>query len=316
MIFFVGNTDYEWYRFLSERAPEDINFWQPGGILRFRAIQPGAPFLLKLKAPINKIAGIGFFSTFSLLPIDFAWEIFQERNGVASLDVFRRRIIHYRKPGNTLERNPNIGCIILTNPVFFNEEDWIPTPADWAQNIVQGKTYDMDNGNGIELWTQVYHLLEKYRLLDKEKEPGNPFYVKEGEQDRYRTNVMTKVRNGQGSFRVMVTDIYQRRCAISGERTLPVLEAAHIKPYENEGPHLISNGLLLRADIHKLFDHGYMTITDQFKIEVSRKIKEEFENGRDYYKYHGGDLLILPKRESEKPARLFLEWHNQNVYKG
>jgi putative restriction endonuclease len=59
-----------------------------------------------------------------------------------------------------------------------------------------------------------------------------------------------------------------------------------------------------------------MTITDQFKIEVSRKIKEEFENGRDYYKYHGGDLLILPKRESEKPARLFLEWHNQNVYKG
>ena len=50
-------------------------------------------------------------------------------------------------------------------------------------------------------------------------------------------------RLGQGAFRVVVTEAYHRRCAISGEKTLPVLEAAHIKPYTQEGPHEISNGL-------------------------------------------------------------------------
>ena len=82
---------------------------------------------------------------------------------------------------------------------------------------------------------------------------------------------------GQGAFRVLVTDAYTRRCSVTGERTLPVLEAAHIKPFAVAGPHIISNGLLFRSDVHKLFDTGYLTITSDHKTEVSRRIKEEFE---------------------------------------
>ena len=107
-----------------------------------------------------------------------------------------------------------------------------------------------------------------------------------------------------------------RKCAISGEKTLPVLDAAHIKPYDQSGPHSISNGLLLRTDLHKLFDKGYLTITNDYKIEVSRRIKEEFENGRDYYKYHGNNLMALPSRPIDKPSQKFVDWHNQNIYKG
>jgi putative restriction endonuclease len=316
MIFFVGNTDYEWFRFLCSRSPEDINFWQPGGKLRFHAINPGAPFLLRLKAPINKIAGIGFFSTHSLLPVDFAWEVFQERNGVDSQETLRRKINTYRSPDNSLEKNPVIGCVILTNPVFFREEDWITTPSDWFRNIVQGRTYDSESGLGKELWTSIENLLVKYKVFDLKKENESPFMVEDSEDGRYGSEILTRVRLGQGAFRVLITDIYNRRCAISGERTLPVLEAAHIKPYEKSGPHLISNGLLLRADIHKLFDKGYLTVTDQYKIEVSKRIREEFENGRDYYRYHGQDMFMVPSRESDKPSPLFLEWHNQYVYKG
>lgn len=316
MIFFVGNTDFEWFRFLSSRSPEDINFWQPGGKLKFRAINPGAPFLLRLKAPINKIAGIGFFSTHSLLPIDFAWEVFQERNGVNSMETFKRKINTYRSPDNSLEKNPVIGCVILTNPVFFHEEDWITTPSDWFRNIVQGRTYDSESGLGKELWMSIENLLAKYKVFDLKKENENPFMVEDSETGRYGSEILTRVRLGQGAFRVLITDIYNRRCAISGERTLPVLEAAHIKPYEKSGPHMISNGLLLRADIHKLFDKGYLTVTDQYKIEVSKRIREEFENGRDYYRYHGKDMFVLPFRESDKPSPLFLEWHNQYIYKG
>ena len=97
---------------------------------------------------------------------------------------------------------------------------------------------------------------------------------------------------------------------------MPVLEAAHIKPFVDSGPNFISNGILLRSDVHKLFDSGYLTITKDYKIEVSKRIKEEFENGREYYQYHGKDLQYLPFREADRPNSKYIDYHNENVYKG
>jgi len=161
--------------------------------------------------------------------------------------------------------------------------------------------------------------LQKYRLFDHQKDLANQFVVEDLDPDpanRYGSEILTRVRLGQGAFRVLITDAYSRKCAISGERTLPVLDAAHIKPYEQSGPHAVSNGLLLRSDIHKLFDKGYITITKDYKVEVSGRIKSEFENGRDYYKYHGNCLINLPTRIIDKPSNLFIEWHNNNIYRG
>ena len=73
--------------------------------------------------------------------------------------------------------------------------------------------------------------------------------------------------------------------------------------------------MLLRADLHKLFDSGYITVTDNYKIEISRKIKEEFENGRDYYKFHGQTLVSLPQNVHDLPDRNNLRWHNENVFR-
>ena len=81
------------------------------------------------------------------------------------------------------------------------------------------------------------------------------------EQVRYGEPQLIHPRLGQGAFRVLVTDIYQRRCAVTRERTLPALEAAHIRPYSTGGTHEAQNGLLLRRDIHSLFDAGYVTVT-------------------------------------------------------
>jgi putative restriction endonuclease len=68
---------------------------------------------------------------------------------------------------------------------------------------------------------------------------------------------------------------------------LPVLEAAHIRPHGSGGPHQPENGLLLRSDLHTLFDQGYMTVdADELKVVVSGRIREEFENGRDYKPSH------------------------------
>ena len=75
-------------------------------------------------------------------------------------------------------------------------------------------------------------------------------------------------------------------CAITGEHSLPALDAAHIRPFALEGPHETRNGLLLRSDLHKLFDHGYRRAED-FRVEVSNRLREEYQNGI-HNPLHGG----------------------------
>jgi len=94
-----------------------------------------------------------------------------------------------------------------------------------------------------------------------------------------------------------------------------VLEAAHIRPFEKDGPHQPQNGLLLRSDVHTLFDRGYVTVTPELRFLVSKRIREEFENGRDYYALHGGAVQLPVKRELA-PSREYLDWHASNVFRG
>jgi len=81
-------------------------------------------------------------------------------------------------------------------------------------------------------------------------------------------------------------------------------------PYQNplshSGPHRVDNGILLRSDIHKLFDTGYVTITPDYHFEVSRRIREDFENGRDYYAMNGR-TLVLPLKKEFHPSSHFIE---------
>jgi putative restriction endonuclease len=107
---------------------------------------------------------------------------------------------------------------------------------------------------------------------------------------------------------------YQRRCAVTGEKTLPVLEAAHIRPYSDDGPHAISNGIFLRSDLHTLFDRGYITITNDYRVAVSRRIRDEFSNGHEYYAFDGKELLVTPRSATDRPSQEFLEWHRKNRF--
>lgn len=311
MKFYLGVTDNKWYNFLSQQNREDANFWQPGGNSAFKVLNSGAPFLFKLKSPINAIGGIGFFSSHTFLPISIAWDAFEKGNGCNSFQDLQKMILQYRQ--DKISTNPTIGCIVLTNPIFFKKEDWIAVPVDWSGSIVQGKSYSTDTEIGQQLWNKVEQLLQKYLFQVQDEEKSQ--LILEEPEPMYGKSVLTKVRLGQGAFRVLVTDAYNRKCAISGEKTLPVLDAAHIKPYAESGPHFISNALLLRSDLHKLFDSGYLTITPELKVEVSKRIKEEYENGKEYYRFHGGGLYNLPNRLMDKPDVKFIEWHNENIFK-
>lgn len=313
MRYYIGVTDNEWYGFLAQQPLDEVNFWRPGGTTNFRAIEPGAPFLFKLHSPLNFIAGGGFFVSHSTLPLSLAWQAFEQKNGAASFEEFRRLVLRARgrhgSGGRGVETDPWIGCTILAEPFFFPKADWIPAPRDWSPNIVSGKTYDSSTLLGRELWDRVSERLAKQAGAG---ERPTKVILEAGE--RYGQEYLARARLGQGAFRVLVTDAYRRRCAITGERTLPVLEAAHIKPFAKSGPHRVSNGVLLRSDLHKLFDLGYLTIDSQLRVEVSGRIREEFKNGRDYYALRGRSLEVVPSSPADRPSADFIEWHNQKVF--
>lgn len=304
---YFGNTDFDWYRFLSLRELDEVNFWQPSGSRGFAAIESGAPFFFKLKKPHYAVAGFGFFVRHAILPAWLAWETFREANGAPDLLTMRQRIARYRTAsGGSVDPLAPIGCILVAQPTFFPADQWIPQPADWEPNIVQGKTYDLQVGEGRRVWDQCQAQAVRQRVLQSEEV---------AERDRYGDPVLVQPRIGQGIFRVNVIEAYRRACAVTGEHSLPALEAGHIRPYAEGGEHRVSNGLLLRSDIHRLFDQGYVTVTPDHRFEVSIRLRQDYENGRSYYPLQGREIQ-LPRNRGDWPDPHILEWHNSRRFLG
>lgn len=300
----VAVTDGDWFETLRKQPDlDEVNFWSPSGT-GFRALRPGELFLFKLHAPKNVIVGGGVFAYATTLPCSLAWEAFGRSNGANSASEMRARIARYRKADPSDRGDFPVGCRILTQPFFFEESAWLPVPASWSRNIVSFKTYTTDSQDGLALWEAVTARAGALAALEV-REPGQ----------RYGAPQLVIPRLGQGAFRVLVTDTYDRRCAVTRERTLPALDAAHIRPYGEGGGHVASNGMLLRRDIHSLFDSGYVTVTPEHRFEVSDRIREEFENGKHYYALHG-QKIWLPDDPSKRPDPVALAWHNETCFRG
>lgn len=302
---FVAITDWDWFSQLRElQGIDEVNFWQPSP-RGFGALEPGEPFLFKLHSPRDRIVGVGFFARHVQLPVGIAWDTFGAKNGAGSLTEMRRRLERYRKVSTALAGDYEIGCILLEQPVFFEERDWID-PPDWKRSIQVGRRYRLDEEPGLSLWHHVELLLHASQHVGTTAvaEPSGP---------RYGPPAFKLPRLGQGSFQAAILDAYARRCAITGERVLPVLEAAHIIPYGEGGEHRVDNGLLLRRDLHALFERGYVTVAPDLKVVVSKRLKDEFHNG-DEYLAMAGHQLLLPVRREDRPNPQFLDWHNQHRF--
>jgi putative restriction endonuclease len=239
------------------------------------------------------------------MPLSLAWDAFGEANGAATLIEMRQRVLRYRHLPNDARGPIEIGCRILTQPFFWPEELWLRPPASWSKNIVTLKTFSTETTEGAALWDDV-----QSRDIKTAAAPG----FGAPPLSRYGEPTLIRPRLGQPGFKMLVTGLYERKCAVTRERTLPALEAAHIMPYAKGGEHVASNGILFRRDIHSLFDKGYVTVTPDYKFEVSKRIREEFENGRDYYALHGRDVAV-PKRADRRPSTAHLEWHNSECFK-
>lgn len=300
-------TDTGWYEFLRNRQPAEVNFWTPSDRRRFNA--PAlSPFLFKLKAPANAICGFGYFARWSSLPDWLAWDAFGVGNGAVSFREMRARIDSIRARIRYVPDGPlsNIGCIIIVQPTFFPPDAVVPQPRDWPARTVSSKAYDLTQGEGARVWSAC---LERVATFAK---TGAAVVAEPGA--RYGLPRTITPRLGQGAFRVAVTDAYERACAVTGEHSLPALDAAHIRPFGDDGPHAVENGILLRADLHRLFDQGYVTVSPGHRLEVSARLRADYSNGRSYYPLDGSPVRV-PSSARDRPSVEHLRWHNEHVFR-
>lgn len=311
MKFWVGTTDSRWFNFLATRAPEEVNFWQPSRMPPFMNAPAGMPFLFKLKRPHNHIAGGGFFIRHSAIPMSLAWEIFGQGNGAASLAELKDLLGPLSKGSLSLRE---IGCEVIANPFFLDPADWLSTPPGWSSNFVRGKMYETTHPDGAEIWSHVQQFFVKCQPPSSKNALATVGLSVQEDAPKYGVESLIEPRLGQGAFRLTLTDAYRKRCALTGESTLPVLEAAHIVPYANEGTHDVRNGLLLRADFHKLFDAGLVSVTPDLTIQISPRIREAWLNGKVYYRLHNQPLAVMPVNPLHRPDPDRLNWHFKNVF--
>ena len=112
-----------------------------------------------------------------------------------------------------------------------------------------------------------------------------------------------KARRGQPKFRASVLSAYGKQCAITGCNVDDALEAAHIVPHSEGTNWDVSNGFALRADIHTLFDLKLLSVTDDYRIHVAKRLA-----GSEYEKLNGLSIG-LPKNSEARPNRAKLAMH-------
>lgn len=313
----IALTDQAWFDHFSEGKPtvvrvDEVNFWSPTSVKPMKRMRPGEPVFFRLKVPHRCIAGYGFFAHFCVLGLEEAWRMFGAKNGDPERGRFMRRIGGYRRldlDDPSVERAP-LGCTILRDAVFWPRERWLrwDEREGWPKHTQRGKA-ETDPVRASRLLAEIQHdSLEVPQDLVAEFAPLEV-------DERELVLARTRARVGQGTFRSRLLDAYGRRCAVTGEKTEPVLDAAHVQPYLGPRSNHPQNGLLLTQEFHTLFDLGLVTVTPDFRLRVSDSLRERWSNGRRYYAYQGSPIRT-PESTELRPSRAALEWHVRRVFVG
>jgi putative restriction endonuclease len=146
------------------------------------------------------------------------------------------------------------------------------------------------------------------------QEAQTPFQF---QQDRARAEYLGSRIVRDRNFRRVVLRAYDERCAITGLRLIngggrAEVEAAHIRPVEENGPDLLTNGIALSGTAHWMFDRGLIGVADDLTILVSRQVNDP---DAVHSIMNPGGYLIPPKRAADRPHPRFLNWHRENRFK-
>jgi hypothetical protein len=190
---------------------------------------------------------------------------------------------------------------ILVNDAELSK---LPAPSHRWSNQSSGISLEEDVARAIDarIATSVH-----VAASDADTQPFDPKNIEDARQRIKRAIIL---RRGQRDFRLALLNAYQGKCAVTGCGILDILEAAHIVPYRGNQTNDVRNGLLLRSDIHTLFDCGLLSIESQsMTVIVAHPIL------KTTYRKLVGKKLRSPKLLSQWPSKEALDLHRGTLRK-
>ncbi|WP_336514914.1 HNH endonuclease [Pollutibacter soli] len=286
-MFAVSPTDLNWFNYLKDNGFNSfVNFWTPTP-WNVSKLSIGDKLYFLLKSPYRKLGGFGEFVLYKNISATEAWNEFGLRNGRASQELMFESIINYLQRNSKVINNDDfsvnthrIGCIVLKNCEYWDEE-YFMSPNDlgisFPSQVVKMKYFQQAE-------PQIFENLN-----------ANEFVLIDDDLPRHRR--LATVRVGQGMFKGRILGAYNNQCCVSGPCLPELLEAAHIQPYINKNSNHIRNGILLRVDIHRLYDNGLLYIDEEYVINVSPLVLDP------YYQSFNGTKITLPARIANHPSK-------------
>lgn len=300
----LSPTDRNWFHFLRKQPDISIvNFWTPTD-WNIHNLSQGDYwyFVLKGSEP-RKIGGGGRFIEYKFMRASKAWELYGFGNGAASYQEmvdWLNEYISKRALASKPSSDPEIGCVILDNCIFVadhQQKTSLEFGLTFPKEVVKFKTF---NHPPLQL-TKV--ATKQINISDDEDDLIPP----DEEDARKRIKASIVRRQGQPQFRQSLLTEYEGKCAITGCDVSDALEAAHITPYMGEQTNTVQNGLLLRADIHTLFDLGKIAISpNDFRIILHRDLRD------GHYGTFHLKMISVPKNKSSWPSIYALEKHKKD----
>jgi hypothetical protein len=123
---------------------------------------------------------------------------------------------------------------------------------------------------------------------------------------RERTIAAIAVRRGQAAFRASLLNAYNGRCCVTGCDLADALEAAHISPYRGQHSNHLQNGLLLRSDIHTLFDLGLIALDEERRVVIAPQLQAS-----EAYRHLDARPIVLPVDPGAAPSADALRRHKR-----
>ncbi|WP_441240604.1 HNH endonuclease [Tardiphaga sp. 768_D3_N2_1] len=196
----------------------------------------------------------------------------------------------------------------------LNEQGRISGRAQAAVRPVSPSDFERIIRRGLEEAPQILPRMDDIPVDAQLQEQQTPFQF---EETRERLNFLTSRIVRDRTFRRIILDAYDRRCAVTGLRLIngggrAEVDAAHIRPVEANGPDIINNGIALSGTAHWMFDRGLISLSDELQILISRQVND-LESVRALINKNGHALP--PLRTFQRPHPRFLSWHRENRFK-
>jgi putative restriction endonuclease len=309
-VFLVG-VPYPWYQAIKAHyivsGSKSVDCWSslsevstysgpepdPGALMMFTVQREGRTY----------ICGGGFYCATRTMEPSKAWDLYGVNNGADSFKDFREQLLAAGwREGEKLVANVINGCFA------FSRHESYQIPDELGIRIRTGTTipFSLNNPDGRFLARVVMHRRSPHLRPGTFNNEWPGIYLMAAEKH---------ARDYSMVFFTQMLRAYDFRCAVTGDRTQPLLDVAHIRTFYDERFTNPCNGIVMRTDIHRLFSQGYITCEYASDSEVVVIVSKDLAvaGGGEYMKYDGVKLS-LPEDKAMWPSRDYLVWHHERRF--